>query len=365
VKARSKEPTAPDALLKITEFHKSKADTLGRYVALTPPEQATWKAAVDAAQASSERVLSEYTDSPQVSLALQRLLAVQTLRTEAELQKPEQTEAYFKGLATRFEANAVAKSKILLAYATYIAQTDPTKALELMTQAYDPSAVYSPDDLDRYGELLIENKDLDKAAQVYAKLGEDYPTPADGTPASAEAGKAQAASLFGLGTVAQMQNDSARAKDLFERLKREHPGSPKSLQADLGIARSLMTTADYDGGLALVAPIISVAQAPEKVRAEALYLGGQMHHMKGNSEMAINFFAMVYDYFPGEKDFAPDALWEGAQLVEQAAASEADPKKKADLIARARKAYETIVSEYPDSAFKAKAAERIAALPAK
>ncbi len=363
VTARPKEQFAPVALLAIMDIQRGKADTLGRYVALNDEEKAAWKKATDAAQQIAERILTDYTDTPQVALALQKLLSLNELRTESELQKPEDTEAYFLNLAKRFEGNPGAKSKILFAYATFLAKTNAEKALQLMSQAYDPTLIYAPADMDKYGELLIAHGNLEKAAQVYTKLGEDFPMPADGTPPAPNVSAAQAASLFGLGTVAQLSNDSARARELFEQLKREHPGSAKSLQADLGIARSLSATGEYEQGLALLAPIIAAAQAPGRVRAEALYLGGMMHKLQGNTDIAIDFLEKVELYFPDERDFAPDAVWEAGQLLEQKAASETDAKKKEPLLTRARSAYETIVNKYADSAFKAKAEERLAALP--
>ncbi len=364
VKARPKEQTAPVALLTIMDIERRKADTLGRYVALNNDEKAAWKKATETIQQIAERILTDYTDTPQVALALQKLISLNELRTESELQKPADTESYFLNLAKRFEDNVGAKNKILFAYSTFLAKTNAEKALQLMSQAYDPALVYAPADLDTYGELLIKNRDLEKATQIYTKLGEDFPMPTDGTPPSPDVSVAQAASLFGLGTVAQLSNDSSRARELFEKLKREHPSSNKTLQADLGIARSLSDAGEYERGLALLAPIIAAAQAPDRVRAEALYLGGIIHKLQGNTEIAIDFLEKVELYFPGEKDFAPDALWEAGQLHEQRAASEVDAKKKDALITRARSAYEKIVKSYADSAFKLKAEERIGALPA-
>ena len=94
-------PKAPEAMLKIADLHRLAAERLGRYSALGPEEQETWKSAIDAAIAASEKMASSYPDSPSLSLGLRSLLAAKQMQLEAGLADDDGVEKYFEELAAK------------------------------------------------------------------------------------------------------------------------------------------------------------------------------------------------------------------------------------------------------------------------
>ena len=357
-------PKAPEAMLKIADLQRAAAEKLGRYGALTPEEQEKWKAAIAASVAAAEKMTAEYPDSAELSLGLRSLLAAKRAEISAELLEAAGVEKYFEDLAAA--APGGAKSKILFARAAFISETDPARALDEMNQAYDPSLVYAPSDLDLYGLALVEEDKADQAKVIFEKIALDYPNPAGQEPGQATPAiqEAQAISIFGLGRVAQAQGDVAGAGALFEKLKALYPWSPKVLEANYGIAASLREQGKGDEAIALLTQIIRAQNAPTDLRAEAMLLGGFIQKDKGEREAAIDYFIKISAFYEGVPEAAASGLWEGAQLLElQVTELQAsDPERAAKQKAQVVRAYQELTQKFPDSEFAPKAQERLNAL---
>ncbi len=362
VESRSQEPGAPVALLKMADYRRAIAGQLGRYVALNEDEKSRWTTAVDAARTAAERVVREYPDSAQAPLALARLLELQELLVESELQKPETVETYFTSLAESFSEAPATRSKVLFSYAGYVARSNEERALEIMTDAFDSALLYAPSDLDRFGLLLAESGAYAQAREVFEKLAADYPPPGEGQPPTQEILDAQAGSLYGLAILAQNEGDQQRAQALFEQLKKDYPSSAKTSQATIGIARSLTATGKHEDALNLLSPIIGAPNAASAARAEALYLGGLVHKAMGNTDLAIDFMEKCQSFFPGEEEFAAPALLEAAKLlIDQTAA--APENEKRTLQDRIRAALNPLVEQYAARREAAEGRELLGQLP--
>ena len=361
-----KAPKAPEAMLKIADLHRIAAERLGRYGALSPEEQAKWKASIAASLAAGEKMASTYPDSAELGLGLRSLIAAKKLELDAGLADAPAVEKYFEDLAA--SAPAGAKSKILFARAAFIADADPKRALEEMNKAYDPSLVYAPADLDLYGLALIENGDSDKAKAVFEKIAADYPNPAGAEPGKAPPSiqEAQAISLFGLGRVAQKQGDVAAAGQFFEKLKSLYPWSPKVLEANYGIAASLRAQGKADEAVTLLTQIIRAPNAPSQLRADSMLLGGYIQKEKGQRDAAIDYFIKISAFYDGVPEAASTGLWEGGQLLEEQVKElqTSDPEKAKKQRVQLLRAYKELSEKFPDSPFAAKAKERLAALGA-
>ncbi len=357
-------PKAPEAMLKIADLHRAAAEKLGRYGALTPEEQKKWKTSMAAAVAAAEKMTATYPESAQLGLGLRSLLAVKQAEVSAELLDAAGVEKYFADLAA--SAPDAAKSKILFARAAFISEKDPARALEEMNKAYDASLVYAPSDLDLYGLALLANGKAPEAKAVFEKIAADYPSPAGQEPAQVPPAiqEAQAISIFGLGRVAQEQDDVAGAGALFEKLKSLYPWSPKVLEANYGIAASLREQGKTDEAIALLTQIIRAPNAPTELRANSMLLGGFIQKDKNERDAAIDYFIKISAFYEGVPTAAATGLWEGGQLLELQVAElqTSDPEKAAKQKAQVLRAYKELTEKFPDSEFAPKAQERLNAL---
>lgn len=373
----SDNPKAADALVKISGLQRGNAERLAaNYSSLNAGDQAKWKEALQASAATIEDLLAKYPESPDLAAGLQSLLASQRMLVRAELKTDAQLEQYFQELADK-AADPGAKSKILFTLSGFIAESDQPRALAKMNEAYDPSVIYAPKDIDVYGLALVEDKKFDVATQVFEKLAKDYPNPPGVAPNAAPlpVQEAQAVSIFGLGRVAQEQKQSAQAGKYFQQLKALYPYSPKVLEADYGIAESLRDEGKLDEALALLPAIIRAQNAPAELRANAFLLGGSVMKQKSQAAtdpkvkdetrgQAIDFYLKIAQFYAGVPVAAAEGLWQGGQLLEEQAGASTDAKFKAQQISRATAAYQQLVKDYSGNALAAKAQERLKSLGA-
>ncbi|GAB4171114.1 MAG: hypothetical protein Fur0032_10200 [Terrimicrobiaceae bacterium] len=376
VEKYSDTPQAADALQRLADIQIKAAEHLGRYGALNEEERAKWTTAMEASIASSEQLLKQYPESPQLALALRSLLQARRAMVSAGIKTPEDTEKYFTQLAES-APSPKAKSKVLFALADYVATSNPDRALEIMKSAYDPQVVYAPADLDSYGLALVKKGSLDDAAKVFAKLASDYPNPVGTAPTQAPplVQEAQAIALFGQASVAQKQGNTAEAGKLFEQLKTLYPWSPKVLEANYGIADALRGQGKLDEAMGLLGSIIRASTATAELRANSMLMFGHIMATKSTQatdpkqqrqflDSAIDNFIKIPQFYGGVPQAAAEGLWEGASLLEKQAGGSTDAAFKKQQLGRARLFYTQLVEQYPDSPFTAKAKERLSALPA-
>lgn len=364
---------APAALLKVSGFNRQLAESMGRYLALNAEQREVWQKQINDSIEASKKLVVNYPDSPLVATALEEFLAGQQLLLTAKLKSDEEVTAAFQQLADQFADKPATKSKVIFALAAYTHKKDKEKALELMNGAYNAQLLYAPGDLDLYGASLLAAGKVNEAAQVYQKLAADYPTPAGVEPekAAAQIQEAQSIALFGIAKTLQTQGKIAEAGTYFDKLKQLYPWSPKVLEADYGIAQSIADK-DPDKAAALLGNIIRAQTATADLRANSMLLIADIFDKKGDIEAAINNYIKI-PMFYGATNAAPEGLWKGAQLLEKQATTlgdKADPKNpkaptKPGQIAKAVKAYNDLVSNYPNSPFAAKAQERLNALQRK
>jgi len=362
------DPHAAEALLKIGDLWHRYADATGRYLVLNEQQRTEWTKGVNGSIAAAEKLISDFSESPQVALALHTLLADQQLLLTAKLKTDADVEQYFMDLSKKFASKPAARSKIIFALASYTYQKDKAKALGQMNAAYDPKLIYSPADIDLYGEALLDQNKVADAQKVYEKLATDYPNPPGVTPdrAPADIAEAQSIALYGMGTCLQKQGNTKAAGDAFDQLKKLYPWSPKILEASFGIAQSLYQQRKYDDAIALLIPIMRAqsASATNELRANAMLLGGRIQEDKKDIEAAIDYYIKVASYYESVAPAASEGLWRGGQLLELQAAKLTDTGTvtKSGQLAKAVKAYNDIITKYPTSRYVDEARQRLAVL---
>ncbi len=371
-------PDAPQAaldLVKVAELQRGVAEHLAvNYSSLGTADQTKWKDAVQASVSTAEDMLAKYPASSDLAQGLQSLLTAQRLLLRAAIKTDTQVEEYFQALADK-TSDAGAKSKILFTMAGYISEKDKARALAKMSEAYNPEVVYAPKDLDIYGLALVGDKKFDEATAVFEKLAKNFPNPPGTAPTAAPqlVQEAQATTVFGLARIAQEKKQTVEAGKLFQQLKALYPWSPKVLEADYGIAESLRAENKLDDALKLLPAIIRAPNASAELRANSFLLGGNIMRKKMEEatdpkaktearDQAIDFFTKIAQFYGGVPIAASEGLWQGGQLLEAQAGDSTDPKFKAKQLDRAKACYKQIASDYKDSLYAPKAAERLSAL---
>lgn len=362
-------PRAPEALAKLAALYLRTARDMGSYIVLGAPQREVWKTALNNSVATSERELARYPEAPATALALQSLLDCQRLLIEAKVKTDDQVREYMQGLAGKYQDQPGAHSRILFGLASLTLQQDPAKALADMQAAYDPKVVYSPADVDRYTQLLLKN-DSAAAESVFQKLAGDYPNPPGLAPAQApvDVQEAQALVLYGRGKAAEAKGDKTKQEQSFRDLKKFYPQSPKVPEANLGLAEGLVAGGKPDEALPLLSDLARSSKAPLETRARGMLLFARVQNGKGQLPTSIDSYLKLAAFYPTTAE-APEGLWEGAQLLEKQAATLGDaptptnPATKATQTARARKAYQDLVTKYPDTKWVGQAKARLTALP--
>jgi len=293
------------------------------------------------------------------------------------LKTPQQVEDYFQNLAAKFDAKPSLKGKVLFTLAAFLFERDKSRALAEMQSAFDPKLVYAPADIDLYGGALIEQGKFDEAVGIFQKLAKDYPVPAGVAPdkAPTQIQEAQSISIYGIGRALQKQGNVAEAAQQFDTLKKLYPWSPKILEANFGIAQSLVQKGNLDDATALLTGIIRAPTATAELRADAMLLGGDIQAAKFSNaqndkeknaalDAAIDYYIKIATFYQGVPAAAAEGLWKGAQLLEQQAAtlSEWTKPTREQQISKATKAYKDLTQKYPMSEFAEKAKERLQAL---
>lgn len=369
VEKHADNPMAPTALYRTAELWRKQADAQGRFLALNEEQRKDWSKGVANSIAAAEKLLGQFPDSDQVGLALKTLLADQEMLLAAQQKTPADIDNYFHGLADKFSSNPAAKSRILFTLATFTYEKDPAKALTEMAEAYNPSLVYAPADLDLYGAALIEQGKADQAYKIYEKIAADYPAPAGVQPAQAQPAiqEAQATALFGMASALDKEGKTAEASKLYGQLKATYPWSPKVIEANFGIAKSLFQQNKLDDAAKLLVPIVGSRIGSASLRAHAFLLIGDIQDAKGNIDAAIDAYLKTAAYYGGVADAAAEGLWKGGQMLERQAAmlNEQSTPKKSEQIGKAVSAYKDIVTKYPNSQFVQQAQDRLNALGAK
>ncbi len=345
IKAYPREKVAPDARGQIAKLWSDRVRAMGTPAALGEDDRKKWDELMRRALAAVEKLLAEYPDSAPVSDALSTAAELQALMVRYGKQQRADSEKYFAGLAEKFGADPAVKVRLQFAQASIPFDAgDFAAAAAVMKAAYDaaPEARYSRQDMNRFGTALIKTGDAAKALEVFQRLMKDF----DKDPF------AQADGVFGIAVAQQALGKKAESDAMFARLFKEYPWSPKVPEAKLNTAKAI-EGAKPDDAIAMYRDVISAREAPASIKAQAMEGAGRLAEKKGDFEGAGKYFEMIEAFLgPTAGEKSPEGLAKAGELYE-----------KAGKPVLARRSYETLVAAYPQSPLKAKAEERLRALP--
>jgi tetratricopeptide (TPR) repeat protein len=333
ISKRAENPYVPRAHLALANLWKQRADKLGSYLSMGEADKGKWQGWIDSAIKNAEQGIEKFPESNVVAQLLNVLLEIDTKRMQSGLKKADEVKAYFTGLANKFEGKTT-KPKILFAFANFLADSDKTKKgdwFEIMDDAFKEDLVFSPGDLDRYGNALVDRKKLDKAKAVFDKLAKDYPLGPNQDPSKVTRtiGDAQAVSMAGRARILQTEGKAAEGQKILEELKTLYPWSAKVAEADFGIAAGLFEQKKYEEAVEILTKVSKNNAAPVKLRAQSMMLTAKALEAQQIYDDAINNYIKIASFFEAERDLAAEGLWRGAQLLEgQASGKIAMPKPK-------------------------------------
>jgi TolA-binding protein len=325
VNKRPKDRGTPDALLKLSGLWKAYTDSQGPYLAIGEDKRAEWKKGIAKSIAAAERLVTEFPESQQVAKALNTLMEVQRLQQQVKLKSPEEVEKYFADFAQKFADKPGTRAKILFTLAAFDYDKDKAKALAEMQAAYKPELKFAPEDLDLYGQALIETRKLDEAIAVYKKLDADYKIAGDPKTAPREAQEAHAIVLAGLGKALQEKGDPASKEEggkLYSELEKNFPWSPKMLEVNYGVALALHDKAQDNDAIQRLGEVIKAPKASAELRAKSMLLLGKIHEANRRFELAIDNYIKISLFFGGVPKIASEGLWLGGQLLERQASGD-------------------------------------------
>ena len=322
VEKHPKDAATPDALLKLSSLWKSYAESQGPYLAIKEEKRDEWRKGVEKSTAAAERLIAEFPESQTVALALNTLLDVQKLLKSVKLKTDADIEQYFTDLAGKFGGKPETRSKVLFTLASFTYERDKAKALQQMSSAYNSKLKFAPEDMDLFGQSLLDNHKFDEAAEKYQKLADDYPVPKGVDPKSAPRPiqEAQAIALAGLGKALQEKGDAAskdKGAQMFADLEKFYPWSPKMLEVNYGTAVALHDKHEDDDAIKRLLEVMKAQKASAELRAKSMLLLGKIYEGNRRFEAAIDNYIKIAVYYSGVPNVAAEGLWRGAQLQER------------------------------------------------
>ncbi|MFQ3670461.1 MAG: tetratricopeptide repeat protein [Verrucomicrobiia bacterium] len=222
------------------------------------------------------------------------------------------------------------------------------QAIEYYSQAMDdPNAQPSWQDLERYGEVLLDNREFDKAFAVFSRIQKDFESDKNSIPVA----------IYGLGAAQLGRGNTSEAAALFSRLKSEFPNSPKVLAAAYGEGLGLVDKGEYEKAFELWRDVLRSPRASNEIKARTLISYGQALEKMADKnlspkeaaredgkppanprELAITYYTRVDLLFEAQAEQAAEGLYHAIQAA-----------RKLNLNDQASLFLQTLQSKYPTS----------------
>lgn len=351
------------ALKDLAGLRMRQSEAVGTYISLGAADREKWVTYKEQAAAAAEDLIAKFPDGQQAGFALSTLVEVQENKIDAGIQEKEAIETYFNELIEKNQDNLIASNKLTFTLASVLFPTDPAKALQKMDEVFNPDFIYSARNLDLYGVALLEQNKTGKAKAVYEKILQDFPNKGDDPKKEPrDIQEAQAIAMFGLGKVAEQEQDRATMQKMFDQILALYPWSDKAAEAKLYVAQRLFVEGDLKEARKLLGEVFKTMTTPPSVRAEALLVTAQIFEKENKLEDAVDTYLKVAVFFPSIDQAAAQGLFRGGELL-TILATRADETKKADFYKKAAKAFQDLIDKYPDSDLVDKAKQEKATLP--
>ena len=160
------------------------------------------------------------------------------------------------------------------------------------------------------------------------------------------------------------EGKTADAGQLFTQFKTTYPWSPKVVEANFGIAKSLVQQKKLDDASKLLVGIVGSRTAPSEPARTRLFAYRRYPVREGQYRRRYRSYLKTAAYYGGVPDAAAEGLWKGAQMLEKQAAGadgaehpeEVRPDREGGLL------YKDIVSNIRTASIVPQAQDRLRAL---
>jgi tetratricopeptide (TPR) repeat protein len=354
------------ALLKLAGLYQREAAKLGNFDALAEDKLAEWKNLINSAYKYTDIALQKY-NQYNLPLELQNMNKIQLLRIKAKLTTVEDATTYLSKLAGELSGNKADAAQIMIARAAFVYELDnKTQALNFYKDAF--ASVSSPTDIgwqdyDRYGSILLDNKNWQDAKQLFGTLMMTYQNDPPNPNQKGTYDRARACATYGLGAVEAGLGNVDQAEEYFKTLKEKYPWSEKLLNADYQRAVAFAGKGQYDEAFKLwkIIMAFNIKDANE-IKARSVIAFAQTLMVMGDKGVATeetkekgkpeaNIYDLAARYGLKAYFFYPDesAAPEGLCLAVSAYSQKLNDK------ANAKKWFEVLSQKYPTSPWTAKA----------
>lgn len=326
---------------------------LGNPANLDEAGLAQWKELNNVTLADMEKVITQTREPRAIQNAL-RLLN-ETLIAQVNTNQIQRADAInllsrLAGGATPDVALQIQIARATLAFDLGLRQ----QAVEYYAQAMNnPDAKPSWQDLERYGDILLESNQWDEALKVFTRIQTEFSQDKASAPVA----------IYGIAAAQLGQGKVAEAGELFKKLKTDFPNSPRVYDAAYGEGLGLAQKGEFEKAFELWRDVLRNPRASNRIKARTLVSYGEALLQMAEKnitpeeskrtdgkpptptrELAVSYFNRVDLLFEAEAEIAAEGLYNAWAT-----------SRKIGKNDEAGKYLQTLQTKYPTSSWAVKA----------
>ena len=295
---------------------------------------------------------------------LQRMSDLQLLRLKGKLTSMEDATTYFSKLAGSL-GDEGATALAMITRAGFVYQSGATdQALrfyrDVFEKAHDPKKI-NWQEYDRFGSLLLENKDWDEALKIYQILKDNFPT----------VQYAQASATYGLGAAYAGKGDVAQAEGLFKELAEKYKWSEKILNAEYNRGLAQRDKNNYAEAFKIWKDVLASPRSnADDVKSRTMVEFGKTLKLMGDKglttpetnvkgkeipiyELAANYCLKAYFFYANQTAVVPEGMYTAIDIYTTKLQKFQDNAKNPK--AEAKTLFDKMSESYPTSPWTTKA----------
>lgn len=261
-----KSQLASFSLISIADIKQKQATSLGNYRELDDAGKQQWAALIRESADLYLKTVKEFHGTRTAAVAMSKWSKVALNLIGNEINTVEEIMNQMSELAGQMPTEQ-SRLQVLIAQAGLRNERGDTQiALSLYDQAFSQvkdMKIVAWQDLSRYGDLLLEAEEWEKALKIFQQLGAN---------ASPNNKHALASAVYGQGAANQGLGNSAEAQKFFAELQEKYPWSPKILEARYGNALALFNEGKLQKSIDVLKEIISSSASNNESKAKSMIL---------------------------------------------------------------------------------------------
>jgi len=334
---------------------------IGNPALVDETQKAKWKELIQSSNQTLDKAIQDFPGSDIFGTVLRNKVDVMLLMLGNKQMDQEAAFTYLSQLAGTINEDKT-KAQVLIARASLAYQLGQISVAtrfykDAFSQIQDPQAV-PWQEYERYGSILLEEKQWDEALNQFQKLRDNFAKP----------DAAQEAAIYGLATASLGKKDNAKAQQFFAELKAKYPKSGKLMEAEFSQAILNLESGKYDDGFTVLKKVMTSDGVSNQTRARALIefakaletirdkglTTKETNQGEGKPALDINdliegYYLKVVLLFTTERDACAEALFRLVALKTKQAKDQKDPVIKQKNTDDARKHATDLSTKYPAS----------------